>query len=686
MADERQAADRPRRLRHRHQHLDALLLLLQDRWQVRVVCDKDESRARAPAARAPGAEVAGSLEAVLARDEVDVVDICLPPALHVPAVRAALRSGKDVVCEKPLAGSIAEVEGIAALAAATGRVVCPVQQYRFGKGPRKLWRLIEAGVPGRSLVATVETPWDRGPAYDRVPWRGRKESELGGALVSHAIHAHDLLTEVLGPVGRVQAAIATRVDCIETEDRAAACLAMADGSLATLAVTLASAAEITRLRFCFANLVVESALYPFRPASDPWRFVPRDPDTAAEVETLLQDFRPGPEGFEGLFAELAVSLETGEEPPVTLVDARRSIELATTLDYAAATREAVELPLRPSHPACGRWFRWLPAQVVVRPTVAAEIAAETGWAHSGRSSVRTWWIGAAALVVSARALAATELRFMCYLDGNECDVAKTLLDDSHKADPDIEVTVDPAAPGTILGVEIAGREPVRALSLATENYTQLFERFDFLRCLWNSVFITATATLIMLLINSIAAFALAKYDFRGRDLVFVSTIATLSIPPTVVLVPVFLVVSKLGLLNTPWGVVWPGVATPTGVFLLRQYMLTIPDELIDAARMDNASEWKIYRRIVLPLAAPALAVLAIFAVMWRWNDSLLPLVVLSRSEQFTLELAPNSFKGEMHTQWGNLLAMTVLTLLPITLVFGFLQRYVPTGIATTGIK
>ncbi len=246
--------------------------------------------------------------------------------------------------------------------------------------------------------------------------------------------------------------------------------------------------------------------------------------------------------------------------------------------------------------------------------------------------------------------------------------------------------VDPAAPERVIRVDVAAREPVRALSLATENYTTLFERFHFFRYLWNSVFITVTATLVMLLVNSMAAYALAKYDFRGRDLVFVLTIATLLIPPTVVLVPVFLVVSELGLLNSPWGVIWPGAATPTGVFLLRQYMLTLPDELIDAARMDNASEWKIYWRIVLPLAAPALAVLAIFAVMWRWNDFLLPLIVLSRSEQFTLQLALNSFKGEMHTQWGNLLAMTVLTLLPITLVFGFLQRYITSGIATTGIK
>jgi alpha-1,4-digalacturonate transport system permease protein len=146
------------------------------------------------------------------------------------------------------------------------------------------------------------------------------------------------------------------------------------------------------------------------------------------------------------------------------------------------------------------------------------------------------------------------------------------------------------------------------------------------------------------------------------------------------------VVSQMGLLNNPWGVIWPAVATPTGVFLLRQYMLTIPDDLLDAARMDNASEWRIYWRIVLPLAAPALAVLAIFSIMWRWNEFLWPLIVLTRGEEFTLQLALNSFQGELSTQWNNLLAMTVLTLLPITLVFAFLQRYIAAGIASTGVK
>jgi alpha-1,4-digalacturonate transport system permease protein len=247
--------------------------------------------------------------------------------------------------------------------------------------------------------------------------------------------------------------------------------------------------------------------------------------------------------------------------------------------------------------------------------------------------------------------------------------------------------IDPADPGAEpTRVNIRDREPARELGVAWSNYGDLFSRFSFLRYLWNSVFITAMATVIMLIVNSMAAFALAKYDFRGRGTALIVIIATLMVPQTIVLVPAFLVVSQLGLLNTPWGVILPGAATPTGVFLLRQYMLTIPDELLDAARMDNASEWRIYWRIVLPLAAPALAVLAIFAIMWRWNDFLWPLIVLTRSEQFTLQLALNSFQGELNTQWNNLLAMTVLTLLPITCAFAFLQRYITAGIAGTGIK
>jgi alpha-1,4-digalacturonate transport system permease protein len=250
----------------------------------------------------------------------------------------------------------------------------------------------------------------------------------------------------------------------------------------------------------------------------------------------------------------------------------------------------------------------------------------------------------------------------------------------------LPLDADPADDTKVVRVPIDRREPVREFRLATSNYTELVRKFDFVQYLWNSVFITVVATLITLLFNAMAAFALAKYRFRGRRTVFLVILATLMVPPTIVLVPNFLVVSQLGLLNSLWGVIWPAVATPTGVFLLRQYMLTIPDELIDAARMDHASEWRIFWRIVLPLSAPALAVLAIFSVMWRWNDFLWPLVVLSRSEKFTLQLALNAFQGDLVTQWNYLLAMTVVTMIPVTIVFAFLQKHITTGVASAGVK
>lgn len=246
--------------------------------------------------------------------------------------------------------------------------------------------------------------------------------------------------------------------------------------------------------------------------------------------------------------------------------------------------------------------------------------------------------------------------------------------------------VDPENPGEPIKVNIDQRTPIRKIALAWENYLDPLEQFNFWTYLKNSVVVTIVATAITLIINSMAAFALSKYQFKGRDAIFVTIIATLMIPISVILVPVFLVIISLDMNNSLWGVIIPGAATPTGVFLLRQYMLTIPDELLDSARIDGATEWRIYWQIILPLARPSLAVLAIFSVMWRWNDFLWPLIVLSRSEFFTLQVGLNAFQGELQIQWHYVLAMTVLTLLPITIVFAFLQRFITTGIATTGMK
>ena len=243
--------------------------------------------------------------------------------------------------------------------------------------------------------------------------------------------------------------------------------------------------------------------------------------------------------------------------------------------------------------------------------------------------------------------------------------------------------------------EVPRRElvPSEEIRVATDNYLDPLLRrggaghFDIVKLLGNSVFVTVVATLITLLINSMAAFALSKYEFRGRLTFMLLIIATLLIPPTIILVSLFFVVWIFGISGTLWGVIVPAAATPTGVFLLRQYMLTIPDELLEAARMDAASEWKIYWRIVLPLSLPALAVLAILSVIWRWNDFLWPLIVLiSDPAVHTIQIGLTVFDGENDSAYNYILAMTVVSLIPITLVFGFLQKYITTGIATTGMK
>ena len=218
------------------------------------------------------------------------------------------------------------------------------------------------------------------------------------------------------------------------------------------------------------------------------------------------------------------------------------------------------------------------------------------------------------------------------------------------------------------------------------NYGEAIVEFPFLRYLWNSVMVTASATLLTLFINSMAAFALSKYQFPGRNVIFLLMLATLMVPIRVIMLPVYLMIARLGMANTLWGIIIPPSATPTGVFILRQYMLTISDELLDAAKIDGAGHFHIYARIMLPLSAPALAVLTVFSVMWRWNDFLWPLIVISRERLFTLQLALARFRGELVTDWNYVLSMTVLSIVPIVLVFVFMQRYLVRGIASTGLK
>ena len=272
------------------------------------------------------------------------------------------------------------------------------------------------------------------------------------------------------------------------------------------------------------------------------------------------------------------------------------------------------------------------------------------------------------------------------------DGSETLV---YKAGPtramtDVAPVDDPDAVFQVPRGDLAPNENLR---VAVENYLDPIlkrngqDNFHFWRYLWNSVFVTVMATLVTLVINAMAAFALSKYKFRGRLTFTILIVATLLIPSSIILVSLFFVVWSFGMFGSLWGVIIPAAATPTGVFLLRQYMLTIPDELLEAARMDAASEWRIFWRIVMPLSLPALSVLAILSVIWRWNDFLWPLIVLiSNPTQHTLQLGLTQFAGEFNTNFHYILAMTVVSLIPITLVFVWLQRFITTGIATTGLK
>lgn len=218
------------------------------------------------------------------------------------------------------------------------------------------------------------------------------------------------------------------------------------------------------------------------------------------------------------------------------------------------------------------------------------------------------------------------------------------------------------------------------------NYTEAMTRFNFPSYLANSIIVTLAATLLTLAINSMAAYALAKYNFRGKNGLFLLTLATIMIPLQVILLPVYQVVASLGMVNTLWGLIIPAAATPTGVFILRQYMLSIPDELIEAARVDGAGEFRIFFRIVLPMCRPALAVVAILSIMWRWNDFLWPLVVAQSESVYTLPVALARFTAEETVPFNLILAMSVVTVLPVIILFLFFQRQIVTGIANTGIK
>ena len=215
--------------------------------------------------------------------------------------------------------------------------------------------LVDAGLAGQLYLSTVEVAWKRGADYYAVPWRGKWATEMGGTLISHAIHALDLFCLVAGPIDNVFARTKTLVNPIEVEDCASVSFAMADGSLATMAVTMGSYPQITRHRFCFENFTAESNTRPYSNYGDPWTFTASDPDMEKQIEDKLARYVPTRSGFEEEFALFYDALHKGTELPVTLSLARDITQTITAMYYSAATGQVVRLPLSNNHPMYTGW-------------------------------------------------------------------------------------------------------------------------------------------------------------------------------------------------------------------------------------------------------------------------------------------------------------------------------------------
>ncbi|MEM7016999.1 MAG: Gfo/Idh/MocA family oxidoreductase [Pseudomonadota bacterium] len=328
---------------------------LADYYDITLICDSDAARL---------AEIGQSLDCLktLSFDdvlsaEVDIVDICTPPHLHFEMAKQALEAGHHVICEKPLVNSLEEVDQLIALTAKADRQLMPISQYRFGAGIQRLKYLVEQGVAGKPYLASIETHWSRGADYYAVPWRGRWETERGGVQLGHALHNHDLMCFILGDVATVHAMADTRVNPIETEDCAVVNFLMTNGSLVSSSSTLGSYQQISRLRFCFEHLTVESNHSPYDPGREPWTITPANTAVDKRISECLVDFAPPPQSYAGQFSGFHRTLTEGRDtaPPVTLQDARRGLELITAMYQSRQSGIVVALPISPGDKGYSDW-------------------------------------------------------------------------------------------------------------------------------------------------------------------------------------------------------------------------------------------------------------------------------------------------------------------------------------------
>jgi alpha-1,4-digalacturonate transport system permease protein len=213
-----------------------------------------------------------------------------------------------------------------------------------------------------------------------------------------------------------------------------------------------------------------------------------------------------------------------------------------------------------------------------------------------------------------------------------------------------------------------------------------WERVDFARYFGNTLFVSTITTVLTVFFSASTGYALAKYKARWLNILFICILATTMLPTEVILSPTFAVIRDLGLYNTLAGIIIPSVITATGIFMFRQFFITVPDELIDAARMDGASEMGIFFRIMLPLARPIVVTLAIFSFQWRWNDYIWPLLVLNDPKQYTIQVALRSLVGAENIEWTILLAASVISIIPLAIIFLIFQRYVMSADLNSGLK
>lgn len=220
----------------------------------------------------------------------------------------------------------------------------------------------------------------------------------------------------------------------------------------------------------------------------------------------------------------------------------------------------------------------------------------------------------------------------------------------------------------------------------TTAYRRVADTFPLWRWMANSIGVAVVSTTLQVITSAMAAYAFARFEFRGKHLLFGVYLATLMIPLQVLIVPLFIEVSRLGLQDTYVALLLPLIASPFGVFLLRQFFLGLPPEIEEAARIDGAGHWQVFTRIVLPMSKPAIATLVVFAFMAAWNSFLWPLVVINSEQLMTLPLGLSQLHGRFATEWNLVMAGSTISVIPIVALYLFTQRYVIQGVALSGLK